>query len=194
MRVSLHPLEVVGLSLLGPATLLLLFHFLAPGTGSGPPDAGPATDPGRSRTRPIRVFAGEVEGWGRVRVFPGLTPGLGFGLPLAQARRRLGLEEGSRLFTLLLSNDGDEPRRPAAGAWRLSQAGGRVWDRREDLSALPQAPLFTTPGRSLPPRRVARFLFAGKSRPAGTSLLFSGPGGVTRLEPVTMPAQEVFRF
>ena len=196
MRIKLHPLEVFGLSLLGPLTLFVLFWLFLPGRERVQAVDGGLAAPvrHRSRTRPIRIYQGDLEGWGPIRVFPGLTPGLGFGRPLAESRTRLGLDEEGGVFTLLLCNGQDAPRPAPGPGWQLRQGGDRVWHYSRPPARLPRGGLFTDPGMQVPVGRIARLLFTGEAPSGEGTLVLDHPQGQTSLEPRKMPAQEVYRF
>ena len=200
---GLRPLEVLALSLAAPATLFLLLWFWAfPGKGAPLKPPSPGGEAGfQSRTRPVRVFEGELPDHRKLRVFQGLTPGLGGTEAGRRALRLLGREGRWPALTLLVRNDSGRKAPSLAGGWALFQGEDRKWRLASPLhprNALGRllAGLYSPGDFPIPPGGVARHLFLPSrsvSPPAGKPLFLEGPLGRITLSPRTLPAQDVLQ-
>ena len=196
-----RPLEILGLSLAAPALLFVLLWFWVVPKANTPlaPPSKRTVSVGRSRTRPIRVFEGELPDHRKVRVFQGLTPGLEGTEAGKRALAQLGRKGWGPALTLLVRNGADRELPALKGAWSLRQGKDRTWKLVSSLH--PSSPLgrlllglYAPEGSRVPPGAVARRLFlpAGDSRSPGKEPLYlEGPLGRFPLSPRTLPAQDV---
>ncbi len=198
-----RPLEILVLTLAAPATLFVLLWVWALPRNQGPlkPPAKKAAGAFHSRTRPVYVFQGELPGHRKVRVFRGLTPGLGGTGAARRALRLLGEGKSGSLLTLLLWNGSKAEIPPLEGRWSLHQGKDREWVLVSSLhpeTALGRllAGLYRRGKAPIPPGKAARFLFLSSrplSPPQGKTLLLRGPQGQVSLSPRALPAQDVFQ-
>ena len=197
-----HIAEVFLLSLLAPAVLgFLIWQDI--NREESRKTAGPGLDWKnlKSRTRVILVFEGELQGYGKIRVFEGVVPGIDQGFTIKRINERLCTTGKGMPLTLLLWNYSKKQIDPFGRGWVLEQEGKKKWfmkfpiEPRTKVGKL-YSSIFTPPGESVPPGKLGRYLFVspGNSRLLKAPLILKRNGLETSLKPTSMPSDEVFSF